>query len=129
MERRAEVSLKSTQYEVVRVRRRVDELTDEMGIACQEREKALRNSTTANRLQAMQVEMNAVIEAKQTLLKNLQALKLQRDTQMKAYKAAHRDRQVLTELRAQQRTLYEQEELHRQQKQLDDLFASRWLRS
>jgi flagellar export protein FliJ len=119
----------SAQLEVARVRRRMDELTNEMARACQEREKALRNSTPANRLQAKQVEISAAIEAKEILFETLQTLKLQRDTQMNAYKAAHRGRQALSDLRAQQKNLYEQDELRRQQKQLDDIFASRWLRS
>ncbi|MGD0481722.1 MAG: flagellar FliJ family protein [Terracidiphilus sp.] len=129
IERRAEISLMSAQLEVARVRHRIDELTYEMAKACQEREKALRNSTPAIRLQAKQVEISAAIEAKQILIETLQTLKLQRDTQMNAYKAAHRGHQALTDLRAQQKNLYEQEELRRQQKQLDDIFASRWLRS
>jgi flagellar export protein FliJ len=129
IERRAEMSLKATQLEVARARRRIDELTDEMAKACQDREKTLRISTPANRLLAMQLEINAAIEAKQILFDTLQTLKLQRDTQMKVYQTAHNGRQVLTDLRAQYRDLYEQEELRRQQKQVDDIFASRWLRS
>jgi flagellar biosynthesis chaperone FliJ len=119
----------STQLEVARVRRRAHELTDAMEKACQEREEALRNSTPAKRLQVMQIEINAAIEAKQMLFETLQTLKLQRDNLMKVYKAAHSGRQVLTDLRAQHRDLYEQEELRRQQQQLDDIFAARWLRS
>jgi flagellar export protein FliJ len=129
IEKRAEVSLLSAQHEVARVRRRIDELTDEMANAYLEREMAMRNPISANLLQAKQIEISAAIEARQTLLETLQTLKLQRDTQMNAYKAAHRDRQALTELRAQKKNLYEQEETRRQQKQLDDIFASRWLSS
>jgi len=77
----------------------------------------------------MQVEINAAIEAKQILFETLQTLKLQRDTQMKVYKAAHNGRQVLSDLLAQQRSLYDQEQLHRQQKQVDDIFAVRWQRT
>ncbi len=119
----------SAQLEVARASRRIDELTDEMAKARQDREKTLRTSTTANRLQLMQAEIDAAIEAKQKLSETLQTLKLQRDAQMKAYQTAHNGSQVLTDLRAQYRDLYEQEELRRQQKQVDDLFAARWLRS
>ena len=128
MERRAEVSLKSAQLEVARARRRIDELTDEIERARQDREKALRISTPANRLQLMQVEIDAAIEAKQNLFEALQTLKLQRDAQMKVYQVAHRGRQALTDLQTQYRDLYEQQELRRQQKQADDIFATRWLR-
>jgi flagellar export protein FliJ len=129
IERREEMSLKAALLELARVRRRIDELTDEMAKVFQDREKALRNSTTANRLQSMQVEINAAIEAKQILFETLQALKLQRDNQMKVYKAAHNGRQVLSDLLVQQKSLYDQEQLHRQQKQVDDMFAVRWQRT
>jgi flagellar export protein FliJ len=100
-----------------------------MAKACQGREKDLRNSASANCLQARQAEISAAIEAKQTMLETLQALNLQRVNQMKTYQAAHTDCQALTDLRTQQKNLYEQEEMRREQKQLDDIFASRWLRS
>lgn len=129
IERREEMALKASLLELARVRRRIDELTDEMAKACQDREKALRNSTTANRLQSMQIEIHAAIEAKQKLFETVQALKLQRDAQMKAYQSAHSGRQALSDLLAQQKNLYEQEQLHRQQKQLDDIFAARWQRT
>jgi flagellar export protein FliJ len=119
----------SAQLEVARVSHRIDELTGEMAKTCQEREQTLRNYTPANCLQAKQAEISAAIEAKQTTLETLQKLLLQRDNQMKAYKAAHRGRQALTDLRTHQKTLYEQEEMRRQQKELDDIFASRWLRN
>jgi flagellar export protein FliJ len=129
IERRAEISLMSTQLEIARARHRIDELTEEMAKACQEREKDLRNFASATCLQAKQAEISAAIEAKQTMLETVQTLKLQQVNQMKAYQAAHRDRQALTDLRTRQKNLYEQEEMRRQQKQLDDIFASRWLRS
>jgi flagellar export protein FliJ len=129
MERRAEISLTSAQLEVARVRHRIDELTGEIARACQEREKALRNATPANCLQVKQAEISAAIEAKQTILETLRTLKLQRDNRMNAYQAAHRGRQALTDLRTQQEGFYEQEEMRKKQKQLDDIFASRWLRS
>jgi flagellar export protein FliJ len=119
----------STHLEIARARHKIDELSDEMAKACQEREKDLRNSTSATCLQAKQAEISAAIEAKETLLETLQALNLQRVNQLKAYQAAHKDCQALTDLRAQQKNLYEQEEMRRQQKQLDDIFVSRWLRS
>jgi len=119
----------STHLEIARAHHRIGELTDEMAKACQEREKDLRNSTPAICLQAKQAEISAAIAAKETLLETVQALNLQRVNQMKAYQAAHRDCQALTDLRTQQKNLYEQEETRRQQKQLDDIFVSRWLRS
>lgn len=129
IERREEMLLQAAQLELARVRRRVDELTDEMAKACEEREKALRNPTTASRLRLMQAEIDAAIEAKQAVFETLQTLKLKRNTQMKVYKTAHNGREVLSDLLTQQKSLYDQEQLHRQQKQVDDIFAVRWQRT
>lgn len=129
IEKREEVALLSAQLEVARVRRRVDELTDEMQKAWQEREQALEQSIQASRLQAMQVEINAAVEAKQVLADTLQTLRRQRDERMKIYKTAHTGRQMLTDLRDQKKSAYEQEQVRAQQKMLDLIMAARWQRS
>jgi len=128
MEKREEVALQAIQLGVARARRRVDELTDEMTRAWREREKALERSVQAARLQAMQVEIDAAVAAKQTAAETLQTMTRQRDAQMKSYKVAHRERQMLTDLLAQKKSAYEQELARRQQKTVDDMMASRWRR-
>jgi len=128
IENREEVALKRLQFEVRRVRGRIDELTNEMAKEWQEREKALEKAIQANRLQTLQVEINAAVEAKNILLETMQTLMYQRDAQMKSYQVAHRERQMLTDLLAQKRSEYEQEQTRRQQKMLDDVVAARWQR-
>ena len=56
-------------------------------------------------------------------------LQLQRDTQMKVYRNAHSGRQMLTDLLAQLKSAYEQDQVRIQQKRLDDIIASRWQRT
>jgi flagellar biosynthesis chaperone FliJ len=80
IERRAEISLMSTQLEIARARHRIDELTDEMAKACQEREKDLGNFAPANCLQAKQAEISAAIEAKQTMFETVQTLKFRNNS-------------------------------------------------
>lgn len=128
IEKREEVALESIHLRVARARREMDELTDQMTRAWQEREKALRKSVQANRLYAMQVEIDAAVAAKQAASEAMQKLQRQRDAQMKSYRIAHRQRQMLTDLRAQKKTAYEQEQARRQQKTLDDVVAARWQR-
>jgi flagellar export protein FliJ len=117
------------QLEVARVRRRIDELTDVMAESCQAREKALQQTMQANRLQTMQVEINAAAEAKQILANTLHTLLHQRDAQMKLYRTAHSGRQMLTDLLDQKKNAYEHERMRVQQKRLDDIIASRWQRT
>jgi len=129
IEKREEVALKRAQLEVTRVRRRIEELTDELAKANLERDQALLKSVQANRLQSMQGEINAANETKQLLNDTLKTLKSQRDTQMKVYTTAHSGRRMLSELLAQQKNQYEQEQMKVQQKRLDDIVATRWQRN
>jgi flagellar export protein FliJ len=129
IEKREEVALKRAQLEVTRVRRRIEELTDELAKANLERDQALLKSVQANRLQSMQGEINAANETKQLLNDTLKTLKSQRDTQMKVYTTAHSGRRMLSEFLAQQKNQYEQEQTKVQQKRLDDIVATRWQRN
>jgi flagellar export protein FliJ len=63
--------------------------------------------------------------AAEALRLRLQKLETQRVKQLAIYQNAHRDRQVLSELRDQQRKAYELEQRRQEQKTLDDLFLAR----
>ena len=125
IERREELALQRAEYEVARVRRQIEELSNKLAKDARDREKALQQPTQAFRLWSMQAEMDAVLAARQALLESLQTLQRQRDAQMKRYQAAHNDHQVLLELQKQQKDEYEHEQERAQQKRLDDLFAAR----
>lgn len=129
IEKREEVALKRAQLEVARVRRRLEELTDELAKANLDRDQALLKSVRANRLQSMQGEINAANETKQLLSDTLTTLKSQRDAQMKVYTTAHSGRRMLSEFLAQQKNQYEQDQMKVQQKRLDDIVATRWQRT
>jgi flagellar export protein FliJ len=129
IERREELALQRVEMEVVRVKHRIDELTQELARAGEARENALRNSIPAYDLQSMDAQMNAALDAKQILLDTLQTLQQQRDAQMKLYQVAYNGRQMLTDLLEQKKSEYKQEQDHAQQKRIDDLFASRWQRN
>ena len=55
----------------------------------------------------------------------LQELETQRVKQLAVYQSAHQDREVLSELREQQRKAYELDQKRQEQKMLDDLFLAR----
>ena len=129
VEKREEVALQRAQLEVARVRRRIDELNNELAQDCQAREKELLRGTKANNLRSMQTEIDAAVEAKRTLLEALATLRSQRDAQLKLYSTAHSGRQMITDLLNQQKSAYEHDQNRIQQKRLDDIMASRWQRS
>jgi flagellar FliJ protein len=129
IEEREELAFKKVEFELARVRRRIDELTQELAKASDERDAALQKSMEAFRLKNWQDEMNASSETKQILVETLATLKSQRDAQMRLYQAARVNRRTLTDLQKQQQGLWEQEQVRIEQKQLDDIFSSRLQRS
>jgi flagellar biosynthesis chaperone FliJ len=65
------------------------------------------------------------INAAEALQLRLQKLEAHRVKQLAIYQNAHRDREVLSELRDQQRKAHELEQRRQEQKTLDDLFLAR----
>lgn len=63
--------------------------------------------------------------AAEVLRLRLQQLETQRAKQLAIYQSAHQDREVLSELRDQQRRTHELEQRRQEQKTLDDLFLAR----
>lgn len=60
-----------------------------------------------------------------SLRSRLRQLETQRLKQMAIYQAAHQDREILSELREQQRQAHQLEQKRQEQKMLDDLFLAR----
>ena len=128
VEEKEEQVLQKAQFEVERVRQRIDELTEELAQANRERNEALLHATEAYRLQDLQAGIEAAKEARQTLLETLETVKAERDRQMKIYQAARSGRQMLSDLETQQRGEWEVEQTRMQQKRIDDIFAARFQR-
>jgi flagellar export protein FliJ len=125
IEKREELALQKIQREAARVRRRIDELTEGLAKAGNEREDALQGWMPAFRLKDLQDEISAAVDARQVQLETLATLKSQGDEQMKVYQAARVNRRMLTDLQKQQREAWEQSQLRMEQKRMDDVFASR----
>lgn len=125
IERREELTLTKIQLEMARVQREIEQADAELAAGQRMREESLRQPIPAAQLQSMVLAAETVAERKKNLLEALSALEQKRGEQMRAYQAAHRARQVLSDLRAQQREAWEQDQARAQQKTLDDLFAAR----
>ncbi len=124
-EEREERSLQRIQHEMARVRRRMDEQVAAVARVDATRALALKQPVEAGTLQGLAMERQAALATIAALRAELASLEQQRDEQMKLYQAAHRDRQMLTDMEAQQQSTYEQEQVRAQQKRIDDMFASR----
>jgi flagellar export protein FliJ len=125
VERREELALQRAELEVARAQRRIEELSEEIAKTGKARDEAILRSIQAFELQCMNAEMNALAAAREQVFATLQTLTQKRDVQRRAYQAAHNARQMLTDMSAQQRAEYDQEQTRAQQKRLDDIFAAR----
>ena len=125
IEKREELALQRVQFEVARVRRCIEELTQELAKAGNEREDALQSWMQAFRLKDLQDEMNTAVETREALLEDLATLKRQSEERMKIYQAARVNRRMLTDLQKQQREAWEQQQLRIEQKRQDDVFTAR----
>jgi flagellar export protein FliJ len=125
VEKREELALQQIQFEIARVRRRIEELNSEIANKQDERNQALLKPVHAHHIQAILSEVNAASHTRQALLDSLQTLEQEQDLRMKAYQTARTNRQMLTDIMTQQLNAYEQEQVRSQQKSLDDIFAAR----
>jgi flagellar export protein FliJ len=129
LEKREERALQKIQLEVARVLRQLDELSAEIAKAHDAREQVMQRPIAAGQLQALLWAMQATVEKRKTLVHHLHALEQERDKQMNVYRAAHRDREMLTDMFDRRCDAYEQEQARSEQKKLDDIFIARHNRS
>jgi len=129
VEKREELALRKALFEIARVRSQIEQLTGEIIAAQDARNKALVQTLTAYQMQAMLQGIDAAIARRKALIESLPALERQCEVCMHAYQAAHRDRQMLSNMRARQRDEYDQERARLEQKFIDDIFAARAQRS
>jgi flagellar export protein FliJ len=129
LERREELALTKIQLEMARVQHGIEKVNAELAEAQQMREECMRQPIPAAQLQTMLHAAGAATERKTKLLESLVVLERQRGEQMRAYQAARRARQVLSDLRAQHLEAWELEQARTQQKIIDDIFATRNQRS
>ena len=125
LEEREERALQKIQIEIVRVMQRLEELGVAMDRAHQAREQALQQRIPAGQLHTLLWETQTIADQTKSLLHALMVLEQQRQAQMQIYQAAHRDREMLTEMFTRQQDAYERESARTEQKQLDDIFTAR----
>jgi flagellar FliJ protein len=129
VEKREELALQKIVLEIARTRMQIERLTEEIAAAQEAINKALQKPISALHLQGMLNSANVIVDRKKALNESLVPLERKREMQVKAYQAAHRDRQMLSDMATRQRDVYEHAQARAQQKFLDDIFAARAQRS
>ncbi len=125
VEKREELALKKILLEIARARHEIDRLTAQIAAAHTARDQAMQNPQPASHMQGIVNDIEAATERRKNLHAALGALEKQRALQAGRYQAAHRDRQMLSDMRARQQDAYEQQRARAAQKFLDDIFAAR----
>ncbi len=125
IETREERALQAIQLDVSRALRAIEELGAAIGGAQRAREAALRQTISGGYLHSLLWEEQAAEQGLRLLLGKLQVLEQERDKQMQVYQAAHREREMLSDMMKKQKELYEREWLRDEQKRLDDIFMAR----
>lgn len=129
VEKREELSLQRILLEMARVQREIEQISNAIVTAQAAREQAMLNPLPASHLHGMLNDAEAAVERKKKLIQALAALEHQHRLQATKYQAAHRDRQMLSDMKAKKRDAYEQERARATQKFLDDIFAARSMRN
>ncbi len=124
-EEREERALKKLQLEMAHALRQVEELDGVIARANHAREQAMQQPIVALQLHGYLWESHQAAEKRQALLHRIAVLRLEIARQMKAYQAAHRDREALSDMQEKQQAAYALKQSREQQKQLDDIFMAR----
>jgi len=125
IEKHEEIRLESIQLEVARVRRAIDELAAQIEDKVKALQTEMQRSIPSELMQLTLSEIDTATARKQDLFNTLAALQQKQKEQLKKYSAAHRARQILSDMRAQKLTEYNQRQERTQQKLLDDIFTAR----
>jgi flagellar export protein FliJ len=125
LEKREERALQSIQLDVSRTLQAIEDLSVAIGGAQQARETALRQAISGGHLHSLLWEEQAAEQRLRLLLGKLQVLEQEREKQRQVYHAAHRDREMLSDMMEKQKLIYDREWLREEQKRLDDIFMAR----
>lgn len=129
IERREERALQAIQLQVAQAKHQGEALRGAILSAREMRDETLRQSLSGGQLQSLLWEEQAAERELRLTLEQLRGLEQQRDEQMTIYRAAHCDREMLSEMLQKQKSLYEQDQARNEQKKLDDVFIARRLRA
>ena len=127
-EEREERLLSQILAQLARARQKLAELEAEHAACICKREAHLQGSMSACELHVFYGEMRLLEEQQQLEREQIEKLETLRLRQTKLYEVAHQARELLSNMRDEQRGTFEYEQARREQSTLDDLFISRRVR-
>src|SRR5581483_6201370 len=129
LEQREYLALEKVQQEIVQVENLIRQCEQQLSAAQARRDRDLKSGVISIQLQAIYQEETALEELQEKLRAHWQQLQVFFFKQKTAYEIAHRNREVLDNLRLKQLDAYRKEQAKREQKTLDDIFLARRRRS
>lgn len=124
-ELREERLLEQILAQIAEGRRTLVDLAERRLSLIQQRERSLQNSTSAFNLTDSYVHVRAVERMEKDGREQVAKLLALRDQQMKIYEAAHRDRDLLSDMRLGQKEAFQKVRTRQEQNAMDDSFGSR----
>ncbi len=129
IERQRALQLQEANLQVSRAQETLAQLERFLSDSAQSESAGLIVGCTAAELQFASVVRENLRHFRQELQSDIRKLELLRQQAASEYHQAYREREVLETLRARQRRAYQQEQLRRQQRELDAAFLlQRWHR-
>jgi flagellar export protein FliJ len=90
-----------------------------------QRESELTSQIPATELQDSYMQMSVLEERKKSTREHLMKLETLRVQQMKVYETAHRDREVIEQIREEKLEHFRRDQVRREQHDMDDNFSAR----
>jgi flagellar FliJ protein len=129
IERQRTLKLQGANLHVSRAQEKLAQLERSLSDSAQSDSTALQAGRTGAELQFASVLRENLHLFRQELQSDIRKLELLRQQALAEYHQAYREREVLETLRARQRRTYQQEQLRRQQRELDATYLlQRWHR-
>jgi flagellar export protein FliJ len=127
MERQRTLQLQEANLHFSRAQETLAQLDGFLSDSAHSDSAALSAGRTAAELQFASVLRENLLQFRQELQSDVRKLELLRQQAVSAYHLAYREREILETLRARQRREYQQEQLRREQQELDSVhLLQRW---
>jgi len=128
IERQRTLALQAANLQVSRAQENLAQLDRFLSDSDQSDSAGLAAGRTAAELQFASVLRENMQRFREELRSDIRKLELERQKALGEYRQAYREREVLETIRTRQRRVYQQEQLRRQQQELDGAYLlQRWL--
>lgn len=125
VEEREERMLQSIQFELARAQESLARTQAELEGSAASRQAEIFKPFLGHNLHASYGEVKQLKESREALEERIKKLEQLRDRQLVVYQQARRDREMLTDMREEKRSVYESDLARDQQKTLDDNYIAR----